>query len=100
MLRGIPAPRAFNVASKARVTTARKLHTQRPLTSGRANAALTVTSSALVAGALWYAFAQAETIHNDAPPVADALEARPVDTSSRTVLEDAELSMLVWGSNK
>ncbi|KAI0747945.1 RCC1/BLIP-II [Daedaleopsis nitida] len=57
------------------------------------------SSSALSAGVLWYLSNSGNVIHNDAPPPNADPKVRAVDVST-ILVEDTELSTLVWGSNR
>ena len=96
MLRGIYS----RASGHARLTSrGSKFHTQTSRNVGRVNGkALALASTVAMSGALWYANAQAEIIHNDAPG-AVTFETKP-DKLAKNSLEDEDLSLLVWGSNK
>ena len=98
MLRG--AGRAFASATPARVAGKRS-YSRTVRNTRQSNLALALTSSSLVAGsALWYVLHSGDVIHNDASPSASDRTANAADVSAKVILEDEELSTLVWGSNK
>ena len=100
MLRGISG-RALN-SNKSRALAYRRLSTHHGTaarSASRADIALVVASSTIAAGVLWCATARKAIIHNDAPPP-ETLETKAIDMSNKVALEDDELSVLVWGSNR
>ena len=100
MLRGISG-RALS-SGKPRAVAYRRLSTQHGTaarSASRADYALVVASSAIAAGVLWYATARIVVVYNDAPPP-ETLETKAIDVSDKVALEDDELSVLVWGSNR
>ena len=93
----------LTATSPVRVARARRLHSGIATKIQRVKGGRTLTSTAvaIATGAILYATAQANVIHNDAPTESPEAKARAATSVlSNSPSEDGGLSTIVWGSNK